>query len=96
MSEYEAKITMLQNELLELRAELLLKNQEIVRLQTAQTRQVSVPDADPPAVTPSTRTDEDIWHEAFMRQAHDQQTSLEDAIKWANLVVWEYRKRWPR
>ena len=96
MSEYEAKITMLQNELLELRAELLLKNQEIVRLRTAQTRPAPVSDAAPPAVTPSTRTDEDIWHEAFMRQAHDQQTSLEDAIKWANLVLWEYRKRWPR
>ena len=96
MSEYEAKITMLQNELLELRAELLLKNQEIVRLRTSQTRPAPVPDADPPAVTPSTRTDEDIWHEAFMRQAHDQQTSLEDAIKWANLVVWESRNRWPR
>lgn len=96
MSEYEAKITILQNELLELRAELLLKNQEIVRLRTSQTRPAPVPDAAPPAVTPSTRTDEDIWYDAFMRQAHDQQTSLEDAIKWANLVVWEYRKRWPR
>ena len=96
MSEYEAKITTLQNELLELRAELLLKSQEIVRLRTTQTSPAPVPYADPPAVTPSTRTDEDIWYDAFMRQAHDQQTSLEDAIKWANLVVWEYRKRWPR
>ena len=96
MSEYEAKIAMLQNELLELRAELLLKSQEIVRLRTAQTRPAPVPQAAPPAVTPSTRTDEDIWYDAFMRQAHDQQSSLEDAIKWANLVVWEYRKRWPR
>ena len=100
MSEYEAKITMLQNELLELRAELLMKNQEIVRLRTAQARPAPASDAAPPAVTPSTRTDEDIWYDAFMRQrdwiAHDRETSLNDAVKWANMVLWEYRKRWPR
>lgn len=96
MSEYEAKITILRNELLEARAEVMRQHQEIVRLRTAHTSLTPLPDAAPPDAAPSTRTDEDIWYDAFMRQAHDQQTSLEDATKWANLVVWEYRKRWPR